>query len=193
VPGDGTQALILVLPYGGEPTGFYGRPLIEQLIGPGLAELDAVMVAPVSLGSDWRREDNERAVLALFEMIERTYNTDRARRVITGYSMGGIGTWYLIERHPQYFSAAIPISGYAGMVSGCTTPVYALHSTSDSIFGLAGLQDLIETLTKAGCNARLETIEGVDHYNVPAFAVPLKNTVPWVREVWQQAGGSQGS
>lgn len=89
IPRDGSQSIALVLHYGGQPSGFYGRALLEQLIEPAFAALDVVMVAPVSMGGDWTTSANELAVLELLAMIERSYSTDRTRRLITGYSMGG--------------------------------------------------------------------------------------------------------
>lgn len=184
LPRDGTQLLVLVLHYGGPPSGFYGRPLIEQLVAPALAELDAIYVAPVTLGGDWTNPDNERAVFALYDELEATYATDRRARVITGYSMGGVGTWHFISARPDYFMAAIPISGFKHVTEpACVTPIYAVHSTADSIFDAATLRSLIATHKAAGCDARAEFIDGVDHFNLAAFAPLIKNTVPWLRDI----------
>ena len=184
LPRDGSQLLVLVLHYGGPPSGFYGRPLIEQLVGPALAELGAIFVAPVTLGGDWTNPDNERAVFALYNELETTYATDPAARVITGYSMGGVGTWHFISARPDYFMAAIPVSGFKTVAeSACHTPVYAVHSTADTIFDAAKLRAMIEAQKAAGCNVHAEFIDGVDHFNLAAFGPLIKNTVPWLRDI----------
>jgi len=189
MPRDGTQALVVVLHYGGPPSEFYGRPLIEQLVGPALAALNAVMIAPVTLDGDWSNADNDRAVLEILAEVERVYVTDPRRRVITGYSMGGAGTWLMLARHPGYFSAAIPISGFKTIApDSCTTPLYALHSNADSIFDADELRGLIDVLQSAGCEARAEFIDDVDHFDIAAFAPLLERTVPWLRELWARAG-----
>ena len=36
---------------------------------------------------------------------------DKAKVVVTGYSMGGAGTWHFAEKYPERFSAAIPVAG----------------------------------------------------------------------------------
>ena len=170
-PRDGTQVLVLVLHYGGQPSGFYGHPLLEQLIQPALTTLNAVLVAPVSLDGDWSTAANERAVLELFAMIERSYSTDPARRLITGYSMGGAGTWHMVAQYPGHFSAAVAISGFKPIaVPSCKTPIYALLSRADSIFDPDQLQGLIDELIAAGCKAKVDFIDDIDHYNIPAFA-----------------------
>jgi predicted peptidase len=159
------------------------------LVGPALAPLEAVMIAPVTLGGDWSNADNERAVLEILAEVERVYVTDPRRRVITGYSMGGAGTWIMLERHAGYFSAAIPISGFKPIAPDrCTIPLYALHSNADSIFDADELRGLIDAFQSAGCAARAEFIDHVDHFNIPAFAPLLERTVPWLREVWARAG-----
>lgn len=178
--------LVLVLHYGGQASGFYGRPLIEQLFAPAWAELDAILVAPVTLGGDWRSTDNEQAVMALFEMLEHAYHTDRGRRVIAGYSMGAVGTWHLIDKHPGYFSAAVPVSGFGAPTNLCTTPIYALHSNADALFDAEKLRGLIDSQRAAKCDAEVDFIADVDHFNIPAFAPLLSRTLPWLRTIWSK-------
>lgn len=183
-PRDGSQLLVLVLHYGGPPSGFYGRPLIEQLMGPALAELGAIFVAPVTLGGDWTSADNEAAVFALYEELEHAYATDDTARVISGYSMGAVGTWHFIAARPDYFMAAIPISGFKPTAaSACRTPVYAVHSTADAIFDAAELRTMIDAHTAAGCQVRADFIEGVDHFDLVAFGPSIRNSVPWLRGI----------
>ncbi len=40
-----------------------------------------------------------------------TYPVDPARVYVTGQSMGGFGTWNLIQLHPELFAAAVPVCG----------------------------------------------------------------------------------
>lgn len=183
-PRDGSQMLVLVLHYGGPPSGFYGRPLIEQLVGPALAGLEAIFVAPVTLGGDWTNPDNEAAVFALYDELERTYATDHTARVITGYSMGAIGTWHFITARPDYFMAAVPISGFKPTpASACRTPVYAVHSTADAIFAAAELRTMVDEHSAAGCQVQAEFIDGVDHFDLAAFGPSIRNSVPWLRDI----------
>jgi hypothetical protein len=59
-----------------------------------------------------------------------------------------------------------------------------LHSRADSIFDAERLQTEIDKLDGAGCKVRVDFIDGIDHYNIPAFAPMLKNTLPWLLDVW---------
>lgn len=183
-PRDGSQMLVLVLHYGGPPSGFYGRPLIEQLIGPALADLGAIFIAPVTLGGDWTQADNEAAVFALYEELERAYVTDPDARVITGYSMGAVGTWHFITARPDYFMAAVPVSGFKPVpASACATPVYAVHSRADAIFDADQLATMIDAHRAAGCRIEADFIDGVDHFDLAAFGPSIRNCVPWLGEI----------
>ncbi len=96
-----TYPLIVVLHYGGHPTRYYGRPLVEQLFRPALAGLSAIYLAPESTGGQWTDAANESFVMRLLDAIAEYYPVDPDRIVVAGYSMGAIGSWYLLEHYPQ--------------------------------------------------------------------------------------------
>ena len=181
-----TTPLILVLHYAGQPTAYYGRPLLEQLIQPALSDLNAVYVVPTSLGGDWTTPDNSAAVFELLESIQAHYHTDPTRRVVTGYSMGGIGTWYLQSLRPGYFSAAIPIAGFRSFpAEQCQTPIAMLHSSDDEIFPLSKLEPLIHGLRDEDCPVESHIISGVTHFNIAGYHDVLKTQVNWLRALWR--------
>ena len=47
----------------------------------------------------------------LLDFIEKKYSIDPTRRYVGGLSMGGMGTFELVARNPDYFAAAFPICG----------------------------------------------------------------------------------
>ncbi len=57
---------------------------------------------------DWGRID----ALEVLADAERTFATDPARRMLTGHSMGGHGTWHLGVTHPGLFAAIAPSAGW---------------------------------------------------------------------------------
>ena len=52
-------------------------------------------------------------VESLLSNIENTYKIDPNKRYIAGLSMGGMGTFELVARNPNYFAAGIAICGGA--------------------------------------------------------------------------------
>jgi predicted peptidase len=105
--------LILALHFGargGDAAGA-GGDVVQILIGPALAELGAIMVAPDSVRGYWSSPENEKAVNALLDTVLAHYSIDKKRVVVTGFSMGGTGSWHFAEKFPERFSAVIPIAG----------------------------------------------------------------------------------
>lgn len=70
-----------------------------------------------SLKGDWNYEDF--FFQELMPYVEKTYRirTDKRYRAIAGLSMGGGGTFMYALHHPELFSAACPLSAYAGPIS----------------------------------------------------------------------------
>ena len=92
-------------------TPFFGRNILESLAEPALAELDAIIVAPDATLGGWTSRAAETAVLNVMDAIIASYHIDTDKTLLTGYSMGGAGTWYLAGRNQDRFAAAIPIAG----------------------------------------------------------------------------------
>ena len=180
--------LILALHFGvggGDANGA-GADVVRILIGPALAELGAIIVAPESEGGAWSTAENERAVNALLDMVLARYSIDTKRIAVTGYSMGGTGSWHLAEKFPNRFSAVIPIAGRPpATASSWKLPVLAIHSRNDQVVPFGPAEARIAELQKAGANAKLIPLTGITHYETGRFRNALQSAVPWLREVWK--------
>lgn len=75
------------------------------------------------------------------------------RVYITGISMGAFGVWDAIERWPQDFAAAAPVSG-AGDPSQASVianlPIWDFHGALDTTVPPAASRDMIAAITAAG-------------------------------------------
>ena len=179
--------LILALHFGGEPRGA-GRSMIQLLLRPAFADLGGVVIAPDSIAGRWNSPQNEDAVNALLGAIERTYSIDPRRVVVMGFSMGGAGTWYWADKYPDRFSAAIPLAGSpTGLVANWRVPVFAIHSRDDQVVPIGPTIQRIADLKAKGVNAQLLEVQGISHYETNRFAAPLREAVPWLKEVWRSA------
>lgn len=174
--------LVLCLHYGGEPSGYYGRPLLEHLLLPAWRALGAVMLAPVSVGGDWTTPENTTNALELVRLVEQAYACATSRRILAGYSLGAIGTWHLLSRAPGYFAAAVPMAGPPPPAEPGLTPVRALNSTADRLFPSAATVAALERLRERGADAACTLIEGVDHHDFGGFGAALASLLPWLCE-----------
>src|SRR6266849_6024563 len=78
--------LILALHFGvrgGDAAGA-GGDVVQILIGPALAELGAIIVAPDSVRGNWSSPENEKAVNALLDMVLAHYSIDKKKVAVAG-------------------------------------------------------------------------------------------------------------
>jgi predicted peptidase len=191
IPSDYAQGkrvpLVLALHFGGEPRGA-GRSMMQLLIRPALGELGAIVVAPDSIAGRWDSPQNVEGVNALLAAVERSYTIDPKRQVVTGFSMGGAGTWYWADKYPNRFSAAVPIAGRpSGDAGSWRVPVFAIHSRDDQIVPIGPTIERIAELKARGVNAELLEVQGITHFETNRFAPSLQKAVPWLTEVWRKA------
>jgi predicted peptidase len=181
--------LVLALHFGvqGGPSLNAGRDVLGLLIAPGLAELGAVIVAPDVLnGGPWDSPENEEAVLWLLDSVKRSYSIDPAKVIVTGFSMGGAGTWHFAGKYPDRFAAAVPVAGRPPVTAASwRVPILAVHSRSDRVVPIAATEKRIDELKRAGIRAELVALETPTHFQTGAHAEGLRRAVPWLRQVWK--------
>ena len=186
--------LVVVLHFGGEVTPHYAREILEMLMITGLSDLNVILVAPDSIAGPWTNQKNENMVLELMDNVCETYNIDRNRTLLTGFSMGGHGTWYIGSRNQDRFSALIPIAGSPGVEDDVTwtTPVYAIHSKADTVVPIQATKEYVAAQKELGNqNIELAVIENVPHFQTSGFSTALRNAAPWVLEIWDAEGNRE--
>jgi predicted peptidase len=181
--------LVLALHYGGTVTPWYSKGYLNILVEPALRKLNAIIAAPDCPSKGWNNPSSEAAVLELLEHIKANYSVDEERMLVTGFSMGGIGTWHMVARHPHLFSAAIPMSGTVGLETVNRiqdTPFYVIHSRQDEFFPYKQVVEMVQILKDKGAAVQLQLVDGISHYNTAGFAEYLKNAVPWIKSIWEK-------
>ena len=189
----------------------YSAIFLEILVEPALRDLGAIIVAPLCPGRSWVDDESEQGVLALLEHVRDEYSIDAERLVVTGFSLGGMGTWYFASRHAEMFSAAIPMasapviaaSGDGGARSAqrfvesgsvewpeglLELPIHVVHSRDDELIPIDPVERAAVELGSLGGKVEFMAIDaGIGHHETPRYVPYLAQLVPWVREVW--AGG----
>ena len=185
---DSRVPLVLALHFGvgGGTSDGAGRDVLEILVRPALAELGAIIVAPDSLRGDWSTAENESAVNMLLDGVLASYSVDAKRIVVTGFSMGGTGTWHFAEKYPERFSAAVPVAGRPpASAAGWRLPVLAIHSRDDQVVPIGPTETRIAELQKSGAHAKLIALTGITHFETRRFVDGLRQAVPWLKETWK--------
>lgn len=187
-PGE-PRALVLALHYSGRVTPFYGKGFLEQLVEPGLRSLGAILVAPDCRSRSWANESSEAEVLELVDFVLENYAIDRKRILVTGYSMGAAGTWYMAARHPEIFSLALPVAGSPpeSVASGLDKmPVYAVNSQDDGVVPLRPTVEALQAMDARGVLVELDVVRGITHFEVPRFVRHLRTASEWVQKQWEE-------
>jgi predicted peptidase len=192
VPGDaaaGPRPLILALHPGGDRLPGYGTRFLHQVVLPALNGLGAIAVAPdcPTRARSWNDPIAERAVVALIEQVRRENQIDARRILVTGFSMGGRGTWFMASRHADFFTGAIVMAGAAGdlpQTSLATLPTYVIHSRDDQVMPFGPAERTAQELDKLGRTIRFEALSGPGHYDMGAYVDPLRRAGQWIAEQW---------
>ncbi len=94
-----------------------------------------------------------RLTIELLEQLEENYSIDSSRLYVTGISMGGFGTFDIIQRYPNKFAAAVPICGGGDLTRAfmlADMPIWAFHGTKDQIVEPEFSRSIIEAIQLAG-------------------------------------------
>ncbi len=73
-------------------------------------------------------------MVGIIEDVKKEFSIDGSRLYVTGYSMGGYGTFNVVAKNPGYFAAAAPLCGggnTSDAVKISTTPLWVFHGSLD--------------------------------------------------------------
>jgi predicted peptidase len=179
--------LILALHPGGAQGSYYGSRNMRTIFEPALRGLNAVVVAPDAPTRRWATDVSDRGVMALLNQILDEYTIDRARILVTGFSLGGRGTWFFATRHPDFFTGAIPIAGRPGddpldALGGM--PVHVIHSRADDVVPFGPAEEAARQLEEAGGTVAFTALDRVGHYAMGGYVRSLRDAGDWMLDQW---------
>ncbi len=139
----------------------------------------------------WRPESSDgKRALAILAEVEQRYRVDPAHRILTGWSMGGYGTWAMAAADPQKWSAVVPIAGGGRPQDArklAQTPLWAIHGAIDEIVQPGESREMVAAVRAAGGHPRYSEIPGVGH-DVWSGAYRSRQLWQWLEN--PVAGGS---
>ena len=152
----------------------------------------AVVLEPHGRGNTSYRGIGDADVVRAIRLAAEGLSIDADRVYLTGYSMGGGGTWHVGTRHPELFAAIAPIYGgwdYRGWIEAdefakltplekfgrerwssfaqaeslLTTPVFVNHGDADDLVDVKFSRYAVRMLQRWGYNTRYWEHPGKGH------------------------------
>jgi len=122
-------------------------------------------------------------VSQLMDSIHSAKSVDKKRIYIGGLSMGGMGTFDMLWRKPNFFAAAFPICGAGDTTKpagyGKNFPIWVFHGGDDPVVNVDNSRRMVAELKKAGAEVKYSEYPGVKHDSWKnAFAEP--DLLPWL-------------
>jgi len=135
---------------------------IPKLVAEG-QHFPCIVVAPQCPADAWWSAE---VLLALLDEVEGTHAIDVDRAYVTGYSIGGFGTWALALAAPRRFAALAPICGggeYWRAETIAHLPIWAFHGARDTRVPLRIGAEMVEALARCGGNVRFTVYPEAAH------------------------------
>ena len=175
--------LVIALHYAGPETPYRGYGYMQVLVQPALFSLGAIIIAPDAPADSWVDKKSEEVVMSLISAAIEEWPVNPDSIIVTGYSLGGIGTWYLADKYPDEFALAIPMaSDPVGFVTG-KVPHYVIQGSRDELFGTSDVRRAVEIIKKNGKKAELVIADDLGHYEPGGYIPFLQQSVLWISEV----------
>lgn len=167
-------------------------PAFYEQVGDGL---DAIVATPLARGPDgWYENEALVDTLEVLEDVREHYNVDEDRTFVTGYSMGGFGTYRLSTLFADRFAAGASWSGVPAsqhlLGNVHDVPIHIVHGTNDELVPITDVRAQADRLAELGNEYRFHEHPGIDHFAL-AFLDEWSRTVQWFdgRKVETQSPG----
>jgi predicted peptidase len=186
-PVEQSSALIVALHWSGPVSPYYGEGILTYLVEPALGELGAIIAAPDCRFPNWTNLRSENQVLELVDYLVQGYRLSPKRTILTGYSLGGTGAWYMATRRPARYCAAIPIACAPHPdihLLNWRLPFYVIHSRRDELIHYEQVDLTIQKLRERGLPVEFHLLEEPTHYDTDGFIEPLQAAQAWIRQRW---------
>lgn len=182
---DGDRKYSVFLPKGYDGSRSY--PTVLFLHGSGERGEDGIRSAQVGLGAIIAQEPDRFPIIAVFPQAKTTWSADSddakaalaaldevaardkvdpKRVVLTGLSMGGIGSWAMAASHPDRFSAVVPICGFGDVRTAKALkdlPSWTFVGDADSPRLVGGTRAMVEAIKAEGGSVLWTEYRGVGH------------------------------
>ena len=105
-------------------------------------------------------------LLALVDKTIAELPVDRSRVYVTGVSMGGFGTWDMIQRRPELFAAAMPVCGGGDTHLAWKIrdiPIWVWHGDKDNVVWPSRSREMVSALWAVDGRVRYTEVPDCGH------------------------------
>jgi pimeloyl-ACP methyl ester carboxylesterase len=179
---DGTKAypVIVYLHGGGEKKPIpWGLGTFIQARG----DLDFLCVFPHSERPWDPGRPGEKNAIGALDAVLAHYNADRNRVYLTGFSMGGTGTWSLGAKYADRWAALVPVASESTPEWAAKTkdiPAWAFEGSEDLERGVQKGREAVDFVKKVGGHPKYTEFPHVRH--TPDWAYHNDDLYAWLRK-----------
>lgn len=148
------------------------------------ADRDFILLQPLApRGTSWVPDQ-------LIDWLEETLpevNGDSSRVILTGFSMGGIGTWNVACAHPDRFAAFVPLASvgeHAPPDAAAGRPLWCFHGQTDGMDYRPAKQwtERLREIDPAA-DVRFTLLENTDHTNTSERVYSRPDLREWIQKI----------
>lgn len=124
---------------------------------------------PLQLDFDYNRPLTKslQLVVSLIQKLKQEKSIDENRIYVIGLSMGGMGTFEIINHYPELFAAAMPICGGGDVLTfskkAARLPLWVFHGDADAVVKVDYSRSMVELVKKYNKDLRYTEYKGVNH------------------------------
>jgi predicted esterase len=135
----------------------------------------------VSFKCPYSRWDSDFSVKAIDELLKKLleiYKIDETSMALLGYSAGGIGCWYYLQRSPNnIFKLVIPIAARPpnDTFNLESKRIVVMNGSSDEYVDIKDVGQFYSVLKDVNTNADLTIVPGAGHMDFAAYSPRVSN------------------
>jgi len=146
-------------------------------------EFPFIVVSPMTPKHGWEPRQVIQLLDELLDKNTRRWNIDPNRVYLTGFSMGGFGTFRTAAAYSDRFAAVVPVAGggdvaHAGQLKHL--PLWAFHGDADEVVSIKGSQEMIDAIQAAGGRECRLTVYPNAGHGIPHYVYLEKELYVWL-------------